>query len=328
VFGSLAVPAFAALASALPGVPVCDHVGGPGTRLNTPQKLVGAMKAGEVGCVQGRMRGNASIRRDQVWLMGRPGGNGRIVGRLQVERGATRVTISDLALDVPRRRSVVPAVVILGDRTRLLRNDITSSGVSICVLLGSSGHHGDVRADGVLIEHNRIHDCGTPNNHKHGIYLEHTMNTRIAANAIVDNADRGIQLYPYARRTLITGNVIDGNGEGITFGGFGSRTSSGNRVVGNVIANSRIRAAVESSYPAGTAPGTGNVVERNCVSGRAPVIDLAGGGFLARENTEAVGGACVELLASGRRLARTAAPIELADVYGAASRELDAAARP
>ena len=41
----------------------------------------------------------------------------------------------------------------------------------------------------------------------------------IRDNWIYDNADRGVQLYPDADGTVVTGNVIDGNGEGVIFGG-------------------------------------------------------------------------------------------------------------
>ena len=53
------------------------------------------------------------------------------------------------------------------------------------------------------IEANRIHDCGgTTNNQRHAIYVEHAEDTRIVGNVIYDNADRGVQRYPSAQRTL------------------------------------------------------------------------------------------------------------------------------
>jgi hypothetical protein len=91
--------------------------------------------------------------------------------------------------------------------------------------------------------------------------------------------------------SLITGNVIDGNGQGIIFSGDGSGScSSDNLVAGNVISNSRIRWNV-SSGPQGD-PCTGNVVRGNCVfaSSPDPFFNSEGGvetpsrSFTARDN--------------------------------------------
>ena len=120
-----------------------------------------------------------------------------------------------------------------------------------------------------VIRRIRIHDCGLlpANNHEHGIYLSYAESTQILDNVIFDNADRGIQLYPDAQHTVVRGNVIDGNGEGIIFSGVGGTASSDNVVENNVITNSRIRHDVESWYP--DVVGTGNVVRNNCVHGGA-----------------------------------------------------------
>ena len=69
--------------------------------------------------------------------------------------------------------------------------------------------------------------------------------TRIVGNWIYENADHGIQLYPDARGTYVAGNVIDGNGEGIIFGGLRGSAARDNLVQGNVISNSRLRNNVE-----------------------------------------------------------------------------------
>ena len=106
---------------------------------------------------------------------------------------------------------------------------------------------------------NRIHNCGElpPTNHHHGIYAEAVDSARITDNWIYDNADRGVQLFPDARRTYVARNVIDGNGEGIVF----ARTSAHNVVEHNVIANSVVRYNVEDYE----LRGAGNVVRRNCL---------------------------------------------------------------
>jgi parallel beta-helix repeat protein len=106
-----------------------------------------------------------------------------------------------------------------------------------------------------------------PTNHHHGIYVEASTGARITGNWIYDNADRGVQLFPDARRTYVARNVIDGNGEGIVF----SRTSAGNVVEQNVISNAVVRYNLEDFE----LRGAGNVARRNCLwSARHP--DRAG----------------------------------------------------
>ena len=121
----------------------------------------------------------------------------------------------------------------------------------------------------VTIQRNRIHECGQlpATNLEHGVYVAVARGTRIVGNWIYENADLGIQLYPNARDTYVAGNVIDGNGEGIIFGGLPRVAARDNLVQGNVISNSRLRNNVEWHFE-GTV-GTGNVVRRNCIGGGA-----------------------------------------------------------
>jgi hypothetical protein len=115
----------------------------------------------------------------------------------------------------------------------------------------------------------------------------------IRGNLIYDNADRGIQFYPDAKDSLVTNNVIDGNGEGVIFssetgGGEYSApyASSGNLVARNIISNSRVRHNVEAFW-AGPV-GTGNVVRDNCLwNGAQGNVDLSAGGFVASSNVVA-----------------------------------------
>ncbi|CAN5646492.1 hypothetical protein BH10ACT11_BH10ACT11_16140 [soil metagenome] len=116
-------------------------------------------------------------------------------------------------------------------------------------------------------------------NFDHGIYVEEADDTLIKDNWIYDNADRGIQLYPDAAGTKITGNVIDSNGEGIIFSGTSDSASRDTLVTHNVITNSRIRDNVESSYGEGDPIGTSNVVRNNCIGGGA--YDEGDGGILS-----------------------------------------------
>jgi len=138
---------------------------------------------------------------------------------------------------------------------------------AICFVLGdANGVYGS--ANDTTIRNSRIHDCGKlpPANLEHGIYVENSAGSRILDNLIYDNSDRGVQLYPNASHTLVRGNVIYGNGEGVDFAGNALEASSNNTVTHNIIVNSRVLYNVMSSYSPGQV-GTGNVVDNNCIGG-------------------------------------------------------------
>jgi parallel beta-helix repeat protein len=305
--------------------PVCDRVaalsghdrsrGTADAPFRTAGRLVSALRPGQTGCLgSGTYREDVTLAQHHVTLRERPGARATIVGRLWVKRGADHDTISGLTLDARNRRGL-PSPTINADDTELVGNVITDRHTTICLQIGSPRYG---RAHRTVVRENRIHDCGKrPSaNRDHGIYVAAADDTRIVDNVIYDNVDRGIQLYPDAQRTLIAGNVIDGNGEGIIFSGQGRVASAGTTVRNNIIANARIRADVESWYPHGSRRGRGNVVRANCLfGGRGGVVDRAAGGFVAIGNTVAdpayvnrrngdfrlaAGSRCAQLLARSR----------------------------
>jgi parallel beta-helix repeat protein len=275
---------------------LCDRVAAPGgsdrargtmaSPWRTVQRLVNRLRPGQRGCLRaGTYREDVAVGRSGIVLGPLPGERVTIVGRLWIRRRADDDMLVDLRLDGRNRRGL-PSPTVNGDRATFLRVDVTDRRTGVCFLLGSKRYG---RAQGTTIRASRIHGCGVlpAVNRQHGIYVDQADDTRIVDNVIYDNADRGIQLYPDAQRTVVRGNVIDGNGEGIIFSGDGRAASSGNVVEGNVITNSRIRADVESWYPGGGPTGRGNRVRRNCVAGGMPAVDASGGGFSATANVEA-----------------------------------------
>jgi parallel beta-helix repeat protein len=289
-----------ASAGAQAGRPACDRVAALGGNdrargtadapFRTVRRLVSALRPGETGCLRsGTYREDVTLAAHDVTLREYPGAQATIAGRFWVKRGGDHNTISGLRLDGRNRRGL-PSPTINADDTTLVGNVITDRHTTICLLIGSPGYG---RAQRTIVRENRIHDCGRrpATNQDHGIYVAQADDTRILDNVIYDNADRGIQLYPDAQGTLIQGNVIDGNGEGIIFSGLGRASSAGTTVRGNVIANARKRANVESWYPKGTRRGARNVVRGNCVfggrRGRRGAIDQTGGGFTSAGNTVA-----------------------------------------
>ncbi len=279
---ALVAVAFAVLSAQASAQASCDLVAAqngsdsaPGTAeqpLRSVQALASSLRQGQTGCLRTGTYTDPSdeevnLAVPNVTLTSYPGERATIRTRLWVEQGADGVTIADLDLD-GRNPTNLPSPTINADDVVLRGNDITNQHTAICVSLGSPDTWG--RAHRTLVEGNRIHDCGRlpATNQDHGIYVNSSDDAIIRNNLIYDNTDRGIQLYPDAQGTLVTGNVIDGNGQGVIFGGHETTASSNNIVEHNVITNSKIRDNVESSW--GGDPGTGNVARGATASAVAP----------------------------------------------------------
>nr|WP_281381561.1 right-handed parallel beta-helix repeat-containing protein [Conexibacter arvalis] len=254
----------------------------------TAQKLVDSLAAGQVGCLRaGTYVQDVAIARARVTLTAAAGEQATLVGRLWVKRGADGVLVTGLRLN-GRNAALLPSPTVNGNDARFVGNDVTNDNSEICFLIGSSWG----RAQRTVLSGNRIHHCGKlpSSNQDHGIYVAEADDTQIVDNVIYANVDRGIQLYPDAQRTVVRGNVIDGNGVGIIFSGADGAASSHTVVEQNVIANSAIRANVESWYPSGNPIGVGNVVRGNCISTASAArasVDGSGHGFTATGNTMA-----------------------------------------
>ena len=268
----LALPGSAAAATS------CAKVASPGgsdsaagtlrAPVRSVQRLVDLLAPGQTGCLRGgSYTGDDEIRIDtpRVSLTSYAEERATVTGRLWVSSNGDGVQVTDLNL-VGASSSTLPSPTITADDVVFARNDVTTNHTAICFIVGEPtyGH-----ARRTLIEGNRIHNCGVmpAANHDHGIYVEEATDTVIRGNWIYDNADRGIQFYPNADRTKVVGNVIDGNGQGIIFGGNAHNSADGNVVERNVISNSNIRFNVESYYDPGNAIGTGNRVRQNCIYG-------------------------------------------------------------
>ncbi len=280
----------------------CDRYASPrgsnrarGTQYNpfrTVQRLVRSLRPGMRGCLRrGSYRGDVKISnggRGGAPVVLRPFGTerARVIGRIWVARGADHVTIEGLYLDGRNARRL-PSPTVNASQVRFVGNDVTNRHTAICFGLGTIRYG---RARGTVIRRNRVHDCGRlpRTNHDHGIYVEQARDTLIEENWIYGNADRGIQLYPNAQRTIIRRNVIHGNATGIVFSGASGMASSHSLVESNVITGAAVRYNVES-YWAGAPIGENNEVRTNCLSagarGRATGgVQFPAVGFKPREN--------------------------------------------
>jgi parallel beta-helix repeat protein len=253
----------------------CDLAVAPGASATA---AIEGLNAGETLCFHGGTYqfDTVSVRAPDVTVTSFPGEEATLRGQVRVERPASGATLEGLILD-GRNPNDEFSPLIYADRTVLRGNDISDSHTSNCVHL--STYYDEPAPRDVLIEGNRIHDCGRlpATNHDHGIYVASSRNLIIRDNLIYGNADRGIQLFPDAQGTLIEGNVIDGNGQGIIFSGYEGVSSSDTTVVHNIITNSNLRHNVESFYPEDTPAGRNNVVRENCIFNADDWYDEADG---------------------------------------------------
>ena len=266
----------------------------------TAQRLAGALRPGQTGClVRGTYAGGMTFRAGDVTV--RPYSRGRavVVGQVWVADGADRVTVRDLRLDGTNADGK-PSPMVNGDDAVFTGNDV-SSGADSCFVLGDPVWG---VAERTRIEGNDIHDCGVHGtNMDHGIYVRHAIGTQVLRNVIRDNPDRGVQFFPNGDRSVVRGNLIDGNGQGVTFSGDGRHASDGNLVEGNLITDSRLRTDVEYWW---TGPiGTGNVLRGNCIHGGVRgAIKLPALGFAVGANRYSPTGCSVSPPRLGIQLGR------------------------
>jgi hypothetical protein len=264
--------------------------GGAFRPFRTVQRLVNSLRPGQVGCLlQGVYRGSVRIWRGglpgaPVVLTSYPGQTARIVGRLEIVKGANYVTVAGLALD-GRNPARLLSPMIDSDHDTFAYDNVTDDHTGICFGIGSASWGW---ATGTLITHDLVHGCGQQfrgDNYQHGLYIGAATDTTIEWSVIYNNAARGIQLYPDAQHTTIDHNIISGNGEGIMIGGANGSASSYTNVYDNIISDATARHDVESWWPHGNPVGVHNRVHNNCIwGGHEGGIDTAEGGIVATHN--------------------------------------------
>jgi len=232
-------------------------------------RLAAALRPGQTGCLRGGAYRSRDLRVETRRTTLRPYQNERVTLRadIRLAPSARSSVLAGMTLDGTSGGSEIQ-LTLFADHSVLRGNTITNRHSSAsCVYVAP--YHSRPPPRGVRIVGNKIHDCGElpATNHDHGIYVAGAHRTLIKGNWIYDNADRGIQLYPAAKRTQALGNIVDSNGWGVVFGGDDSGScSNGNKVVRNVIANSRLSWNVHST-PQGPRCRR-NVLRRNCVFSR------------------------------------------------------------
>jgi protocatechuate 3,4-dioxygenase beta subunit len=307
---SLATVALVALAAGAPGgvaaEVTCSAIASPSgsdssglgtvaSPVATAQRLLESLSSGQTGCFRGGTYAFSLLNVTKPDVTLAPYGSEAVTlkGPIKVLPTGTGAVIEGMKLDGVNSNVNCTGTCgggsprIYADGVALRHNEITNEHSGICVLINR--FYSEAAPRDVVVEDNRIHDCGRlpATNHDHGVYDEASIDAVIRDNWIYDNADRGVQLYPDAQRTTVTGNVIDGNGEGIVFSGAGTSVSDHNLVQGNIISNSELRWNVYSGSDGPIA--TENLLKNNCVWASGPSYDAHGGVETPSRNFTAVG---------------------------------------
>lgn len=291
-------------------------------------KLASSLKAGQTGCLQSGetfdSTGNlylspgethGEVGRPITITSTNPGEPATITHSLALEPGVNYLTFThvDFNWSVPKpwvcwnaEGNIVPGKIISGPGTctagtphaenavqiaiggkddSLTYDEITNDDTNICIIGGN-------RAEGAVIEHDRIHNCGPTVEttqsgfpvlneetgwHSHGVY-DYGHGTIIKNNYIYDNSRDGVLLYGGGEGAIVEHNVLDHNGAGIWFG-----DNKNDRAAWNIITNSTSpRGAIDygiGSYES----GSGNVATDNCLDGNLSG-EIEGRGFTSSNN--------------------------------------------
>jgi len=227
------------------------------------EELVDSLDAGEVGCLRAGTYGGDSVYFETpgAELRSYPGELATITAFMEVKPEAVGARIHHLRFDASHHDNEV-GIKLQADRTQFTDNELTKGGNGICLLAGT--YH---PAAGVVIERNRIYDCGPADSKlDHVIYLQGTRGAIVRWNILTGNAGGwGVHLYSDADDSLIAHNIIDGNHGGVIFAGDGEDDTSDRNVVRfNAITYSQQRWNIEGSWSDGP-EGIGNRAQYNCV---------------------------------------------------------------
>ena len=192
----------------------------------TLSRLAAALRPGQTGCLfAGRYPGNVVIRqagtaRRRITLRSFPShASATIKGSIDWEPGGRYWRVTGLTIDGAGISQA--AVQIHDDGIQLDHDDITNENDGQSCITDGNLQYGVTH--GVVIDRNRIHDCGSSTNAalNHGVYVCCGYDTRVTNNYIWNTTGYGIQLYPDADGAVVDHNVVDGSQtkSGIELGG-------------------------------------------------------------------------------------------------------------
>lgn len=235
----------------------------------TVARLAAMLGPDAVGCLRaGTYTGDVMIDRGgrsgaPAMLRSFPGERAKLVGRVLVRSTASFLVLADLDVDGTNTLGDSSPVVLATDVT-VEGCDLTSKNRDGCLRIGDPEGADASRA---VVRNNRIHDCGAAStNSASGIKVANASDVVVSGNVVYGCPDHGILIYPLARRTHATGNVLDGNGRNVVFGGTKTQTSNDN-IVEHSILSSPVQPDNVAAFFDPASVGQGNVVRQSCLFG-------------------------------------------------------------
>jgi len=292
--------------------------GSPATPVRTVARLLAVTPAGATACLAAGERffelanlKGAGTQGAPVVLTSSPGSAAVIEGQIRFVGSHVHVTdvdfggLGSIADSYPKTYHVG----IDGDDVHIENADITSPR-GTCIDVGEIDAYGGAEEPPTRdfeLSHSRVHGCGSENLESgeltrqdsgvHGVNLKNTRGARITDDAIFDNADRGIQLWPDADETTIEHDTLSGNGSNLNLGSYAPNGffSEGNLVARNIVVNSRLESCATCNVPPGDTAqivgnfpeeegSFGNSVEANCIFETDPSRNFDGPGFEQHDN--------------------------------------------
>jgi hypothetical protein len=259
---------------------------------HTAQRLIDSLAPGQTGCLNGgtyadEVTGPFVLRVGHggnpgapITIRSTPGQRATLRGIIYLPPTSNNVVISDLDLDVRRPTpDQTVGIQITASDTTFANNTITNHSQAICAVLGLPGYGQAIRT---VFTGNTFRDCGD-NRLEHSLYVEWTDGVTITDNLMIHSGGWAVHLYPDSHNTVVSHNVMVGNGGGVIFAGEGDAASTDNIVEKNIIADSFDRPGVEAWW--GGVRGARNVARDNCVIRNALAqVDVSGGGFSSSGN--------------------------------------------
>ena len=169
-----------------------------------------------------------------------PGERATLKGRLRITDSANFVTVESLDLD-GRDAANLPSPSVYGDDVVFRDNDVTDYHTGD--LLPARVETSTAARSGPRSSATASTTAGVlpAQNHHHGIYIEASDDARILTTGSTTTPTGACRCSPTRRARYIARNVIDGNGQGVSF----ARESANNVVEHNVISNSVLRWNIE-----------------------------------------------------------------------------------
>ena len=251
------------------------------------ESALSALTPGSTLCLSGTFTENVAVTTPGITITSADPLNPAVVhGFFEIKNSADGVTIDSLKIDASGTDSF--AIQLYASNVHVTNDDLQAANAS-CLFVGSRTYGA---AYAPLIDHNRIHNCGS-SYLDHGLYVDEAYAGRISNNYVYDaHGGFGFQLFKHTVGFQIDHNVFDGNGlSGMIIAGDTAATdpsgcaySYGNTITNNIFT---FNGEYGVAHWWGCTVGYDNAVASNCWYGNADGDHDSPSGYTAQDNLHA-----------------------------------------